>query len=347
MIAAETSAAIKNATAPKRRQRDKLLWIMNTTLLGGSTLWVLDAIESLGNWQHEVVFIQGEEVPHVAERFRQAAAPISRASVITREMIDAIAPAVVILSNTNPDAIEGEHPWSWLMNGWPVISVHHSAVRPWIPGAHADVFVSKHLFAMYSAIAPRMARKFVIPPGIDTAAYAAIDRPAGGGRCVIGRHSSGGAAKYPQALLQILREVGTTSMIVGGAEHYPDADPTLFSFPPIGSQHPIDFLRDIDIFVYRSDTTETWCRSVTEAMGAGLPCVADRRGGIAEQIEDGVTGFLCDGDLGFVDRLRLLVRNPGLRFEMGMRARIAAMRMFDVRRFRDTLEPLMMEAARR
>jgi glycosyltransferase involved in cell wall biosynthesis len=333
--------------ARKRRQRDKLLWVINTTRLGGSTLWVLDAIRSLANWQHEVVYLHGGEDPAIGERFREAGAPISQAEVLSRTVVEAIEPALVILSNTDPSALEGEHPWAWLMREWPVLSIHHSAVRPWIPDALADIFVSSHLFAMYAAIASRMNRALVIPPGIDTARFAAIDRPSGGGRCVIGRHSSGGAAKYPRALLEILREVGTTSVLVGGAQFYPDADPTLFSFPPIGAREPADFLRDIDVFVYRSDTTETWCRAVTEAMAAGLPCVVDRKGGIAEQIEDGVTGFLCDTDEQFVDRLRLLVRNPALRFEMGMRARVEAMRRFDVRTFREQVEPLMMQVTRR
>lgn len=336
-----------SATERARRQQDKLLWVMNTTRIGGTTLWVLDTIRSLTNWQHEVVFVHGEEDPAIAERFRAAGAPISRADVFSRAVVEAVAPAVVILSNTDPHAIEGDHPWSWLMREWPVIYVHHSAVRPWLPHALADVFVSEHLAAMYANLTARMRRHFVVPPGIDSAHFAAIDRPAGGGRCVIGRHSSGGAAKYPRALLEILREVGTTSIIVGGAEPYRDADPTLFSFPAIGAREPVDFLRDIDVFVYRSDSTETWCRAVTEAMAAGLPCVADRKGGIVEQIEDGVTGFLCDSDAQFVDRLRLLVRNPALRFEMGMRARVEAMRRFDVRQFREQLEPLMMQAARR
>lgn len=341
-------AAAQPAQAQRaRRQRDKLLWVMNTTRIGGSTLWVLDAIGSLRNWQHEVVFVHGDEDPFVAERFRAAGAPISRAGVFGRAALETIAPAAVILSNTDPNALEGEHPWSWLMDEWPVISVHHSAVRPWIPRALADVFVSQHLAAMYANLTSRMHRPLVIPPGIDSARFAAIDRPAGGGRCVIGRHSSGGAGKYPRALLEILRQVGTTSIIVGGAEHYRDADPTLFSFPPVGARDPVDFLADIDVFVYRSDVTETWCRAVTEAMAAGLPCVADGKGGIAEQIEDGVTGFLCDSDAQFVDRLRLLVRNPALRFEMGMRARVEAMRRFDVRRFAGELEPLMMQVARR
>jgi glycosyltransferase involved in cell wall biosynthesis len=348
------SVAVELQPAPaavRLRQRDKLLWLMNTTRLGGSSLWVVDAIDSMPNWRHEVLFVHGPEEHPVAEELRAGGTSVSQAPRITKAMVDAIAPSVVVLSNTDPAALDGEHPWAWLMSGWPVVSVHHSPVWPWLEGAIADVFVSQHLFAMYGEIAGRMRRALVIPPGIRTAEFAAAPRPAAlrpaaGGRCIIGRHSSGDARKYPAAQLDILRAVGQPAVIVGGADHYGAAD-GLFSFPPIGAQKPADFLSGIDVFVYRSDTTETWCRAVTEAMASGLPCVADARGGIAEQIEDGVTGFLCGSDAEFIDRLQLLVRNPALRFEMGMRARVSALVQFDVRRFRDELEPLLLRAAGR
>lgn len=327
-----------------RRQQDKLLWVMNVAAIGGSALWVFDALASMPNWRHEVVFVHGAEDPRVGERFREHGVAISYAPLVTRKIVEAVAPAAVILSNTDPNKLEGEHPWSWLMDGWPVVSVHHSPVRPWIPGAVADVFVSRHLFSMYEGIADRMRRTIVVPPGIDTALYARIERPAAHGRCVIGRHASGGEAKFPPELLGIVARAGVPAILVGGAEHYPPTRQV--SFPPIGSRAPVDILRDLDVFLYHASTTETWCRAVTEAMAAGLPCVADRRGGIVEQIEDGVTGFLCETEEEFDDRLRLLIANPGLRFEMGMRARVAALQHFDVRRFRDEIEPLLLRLTR-
>jgi glycosyltransferase involved in cell wall biosynthesis len=39
---------------------------------------------------------------------------------------------------------------------------------------------------------------------------------------------------------------------------------------------------------------ENWPRVGLEAMAAGVPIVADNRGGWREMIEDGHSGFLCD-----------------------------------------------------
>ena len=100
-------------------------------------------------------------------------------------------------------------------------------------------------------------------------------------------------------------------------------------------------LAAIDVFVYRTNVTETWCRAVTEAMAAGLPVVAEKKGGIVEQIEDGVDGFLCESDAEIVERTRQLVRDPQLRVELGMRARAKAVALFDVAQFRSAAEPLL------
>jgi glycosyltransferase involved in cell wall biosynthesis len=327
-------------------QWNRILWVMNVAAIGGSTLWVLDAIRSLTLWQHDVVFFYGEEELSISERFREAGASIARVDSLTRATVDALDPPVVILSNADPKKLEGEHPWEWLTSTRTVISVHHSAVWPWIPGAAADVFVSHWLFNHYRGIVDRMRRAWVIPPGIHTADFA--DIPLRGSRrgaaCVIGRHSTGQAFKYPPALLDILRRTGCRARIVGGRPFYGDGEQSL-EFPEIGSIDTAAFLAGLDVFVYRSGGPETWCRAVTEAMAAGLPCVVQNRGGIAEQIEDGVDGFLCDADDEFVDRLRLLARRPALRERIGAAARLKAVRFFDVDRFREMTEQLMVRSA--
>ncbi len=62
---------------------------------------------------------------------------------------------------------------------------------------------------------------------------------------------------------------------------------------PAGVESATDFYRSLDLFLYRTGaSTEAYGRVIVEAMAAGLPVVAYRRGGYVEIIEDGVNGFL-------------------------------------------------------
>jgi glycosyltransferase involved in cell wall biosynthesis len=77
-----------------------------------------------------------------------------------------------------------------------------------------------------------------------------------------------------------------------------------------------------DLFVMPSPT-ETLGLVVIEAMAAGLPVVAARRGGIPDLVADGATGILYDFDEPgmLTSALRSLVDDPLLRLQMGMAGR--------------------------
>ncbi len=320
-----------------------MLWFMNSASLGGSGLWVLDAVRSLPECTHSVVHLNPPADPTVYGRFAALGVTPRYETRITRALVEELDPGILVLSNTEPQSIEGEAPWRWLVERQPTISVHHSYVESWIAGADADMFVSRFLMSRYRPL-PAMRRTWLLPPGIHTADYTRIERAPERGPVRVGRVSSRNPAKYPPELLDILTAVGCPAVVVGGAKHYPHADRAQFDFPEVGERTPVDVLQEIDVFVYRTNVTETWCRAVTEAMAAGLPVVAEKKGGIVEQIEDGVDGFLCDTDAEIVERTRQLVRDPELRMEMGMRARAKAVARFDVARFRSAAEPLLRSA---
>jgi glycosyltransferase involved in cell wall biosynthesis len=75
--------------------------------------------------------------------------------------------------------------------------------------------------------------------------------------------------------------------------------------------------------------------SILEAMRAGLPVIASDVGGISESVRDGVTGYLVPR--GGVDLLRerigRLLRDPGLRVQLGASARTLYERQFTLERF--------------
>ena len=64
-----------------------------------------------------------------------------------------------------------------------------------------------------------------------------------------------------------------------------------------GSQAPREFLATLHAMVHAGGrATENWPRVGLEAMAAGVPVVADHRGGWREMIRHGQTGYLCEND---------------------------------------------------
>ncbi len=77
-----------------------------------------------------------------------------------------------------------------------------------------------------------------------------------------------------------------------------------------------------DIFVFPS-TTDTFGNVIIEAQASGLPVIVSDLGGPAELIEHGVNGLITKAHdaNAFADAIEMLVNDPGLRADMGLRAR--------------------------
>jgi glycosyltransferase involved in cell wall biosynthesis len=91
-------------------------------------------------------------------------------------------------------------------------------------------------------------------------------------------------------------------------------------------EDPAQMMNQLDILVHPADH-ESFGRIVVEAMAAGLPVVSVRGGGVAEIVEDGVTGFLAPPDdaaqlASYIERL---ARDPQLRTQLGAAGRRRAL----------------------
>lgn len=94
-----------------------------------------------------------------------------------------------------------------------------------------------------------------------------------------------------------------------------------------------------DAFAFPS-TTETQGIAICEALSAGLPVVAVNAGGIPENLQSGVDGFLtADDPAEFADRINFLIDSPDDRMQMGARARENA-RNFSIDKMVDDFERL-------
>jgi glycosyltransferase involved in cell wall biosynthesis len=88
-----------------------------------------------------------------------------------------------------------------------------------------------------------------------------------------------------------------------------------------------------DVYIHAA-RAEVWGLTITEAMACGTPVVATAVGGIPEQIDDNVSGFLTPpGDSkSMADRIIRLLTHKDLRQQMGKQAAEIARKRFDLNR---------------
>ena len=81
-------------------------------------------------------------------------------------------------------------------------------------------------------------------------------------------------------------------------------------------------LQSADVFVHCSDH-EGLGLAIMEAMGAGLPVVASRVGGVPDLVREGVTGFMISSDdaEGYAQRILSLLEDDQLRKQLGANGR--------------------------
>ena len=103
-----------------------------------------------------------------------------------------------------------------------------------------------------------------------------------------------------------------------------------------------------DLFVLVSDW-EGLPLSILEAMRSGLPVVASDVGGVAESVNDGVTGFLVPrGDKAMLaDRLSRLLTDATLRQQMGWAGRRVYEREFAFEVMYQRTQQIYLEVLRR
>ena len=79
---------------------------------------------------------------------------------------------------------------------------------------------------------------------------------------------------------------------------------------------------------------EGFCNAVIEAQAMELPVVTSDAGGLPENVEDGVTGFVVPrrNPAALADKLALLARDPALRRRLGCAGRARATARFDLDR---------------
>jgi glycosyltransferase involved in cell wall biosynthesis len=106
----------------------------------------------------------------------------------------------------------------------------------------------------------------------------------------------------------------------------------------------LELYRQADVFVMPTHF-EGFGWVFIEAMAAGLPAIATRINAIPEMVSHGETGFLIQpGDRqDLAGRIRELIENPTLRYEMGVKGRKVVEQKFNAQKHCETLESLFRE----
>ena len=136
---------------------------------------------------------------------------------------------------------------------------------------------------------------------------------------------------FARARAEDVAELRLRGSIASGHERLHDDLTRLVEEQPAGiidlrteETRAADFLPSLDVLVLaaagRSEGTPT---VIIEAMSHGLPVIATRVGGVAELVDEGVTGWLVEpGDVaGMAQRIGELARDEPTRLAMGRRAR--------------------------
>jgi glycosyltransferase involved in cell wall biosynthesis len=196
---------------------------------------------------------------------------------------------------------------------------------------------SRYFREIYIHLAPETDVELV-PLAIDTTRLATVGPTVPNGSLVVGNMTNGAPWKHADDFLElcfdIRKAVPGSKFVFLGARDLAERVAGLPDFQiiaPFGMD--IDgYLRRIHVLLHKtgSDFSETWCFAVTEALAAGIPVVAEAKGGIQDQIVSGVNGFLCRDNEEYVRACRELANDPTRYTEISRNARETAQSRFDL-----------------
>jgi len=103
--------------------------------------------------------------------------------------------------------------------------------------------------------------------------------------------------------------------------------------PYVPRRKYFEILSTIDINLAPLETDNPFCDAKSELKFfepgiLGIPTVAVRNQTFCEAIEDGVNGFLAQGETEWIEKIEKLIKDKELRNEMGMRARKTALKKY-------------------
>ena len=351
----------------------KVLSVVDAFCHGGAQTVLLDVVLSLPEHQHRVVHFSRTNDILAETTFVEAlqSAGIDcldahwdslRNEELRSQILDRFPPDVVLFHWWGTD------PWMpWVLSARPgqpvfICVIHHGGIAA-KAGYERYVLVSGSQLEQVAHITPH--RVQVIPNGIDLERFPIrIDPRAhgfdvGGRPFVVGRLSDLREGKVPAGWLRTLASFGlenTRFVIAGDGALLPILRKSAIdlrlegqvSFPGYIPRRQVpSLLETFDAFCYVTSSAVECCPlAILEAMAAGVPVVAEARGGIPEIVISGENGLLARSIEEIGDHLRILHDDRALRERLGKGARATAERFSlknQIAAYRDLLAGIQRE----
>jgi glycosyltransferase involved in cell wall biosynthesis len=169
----------------------------------------------------------------------------------------------------------------------------------------------------------------------------------------VGRHSRDDAIKFSEDFFDLYEQYAIPELQVLVLGCYPPLAATLaritttlrhnYWLLPANTMDVCRFLECLNVYVYKTHDTfaETCPLVILEAMAAGIPVVAEHKGGIVDLIRHGETGFLCRTREDFKRHVEYLYHDTVLYQRISQQARQWARDHVSLPAFRRQLGPLI------
>jgi glycosyltransferase involved in cell wall biosynthesis len=328
----------------------KILSVVEAFCHGGAQTVLVDLVLSLPEHEHRVVHFSRANENVVDYEFVKTLKSVGVGCFDTHwDALRNPESRSKVLEGFRPDIVLfhwwGSDPWMpWVISPQPdrpfIICIlhHHAAAKE---GYDRYVLVSRSQFEHCKHIPSWRVR--VIPNGIDLRRFplpneALADEPQDSNRpFVVGRLSELREGKIPVDWIRTLasyRLERARFVIAGNGTlfHSLRSSATdligenVISFPGYITRSDVPaLLRSFDVFCYITSSAVECCPlAILEAMAAGVPIVAESRGGIPEIVVDGENGLLADSIERVGEHLRRLRDDHGLRRRLSRGARATA-----------------------
>ncbi len=313
----------------------RILQVCNVgNICGGTAACAWSMTHALAGQDHVVLFLSSP-TRETLNAFRHCEVRTEKA--IDDSIVEAIAPDLIILHNTPQDRVR-------ISSNVFTIQFQHSAGVRAVATKH--VACSKWLADQLPGSPEVLYQPVPIPPQPDLSSHRNLDD-----ELIIGRICTPTLRKWPPQLIDFYNELSkqnesVTWEFVGTPPEMKDSFRAACRGRVVFLDAGVDARQHLwrwHAMLYHHPTlTESFGRTVAEAMRAGCIPIVDARGGFLEQVNHEGTGYLCRDVNDFSESVRA-IRDCSVRAQISKNALTHASEQFSLSRFYSQLRTILME----